>query len=129
MIRKALTYLTILSLTVLPVQLISAGVENLNMKMNMSQQAQSNSDCMHEMTEQRASTQSEQNTIDKSCCNEQSHDCQRCDNCPQVVSTMISPSYMKVKPSLLKISNFITAHSVLNGISQKNLLRPPRNFI
>ena len=129
MIRKALTYLTILALTVLPVQLISASVENLNMQMNMSQQAQSNSDCMHEMTEQRSSTQSEQNTIDKSCCDEQSHDCQHCDNCPQVVSTMISPSYMKAKPSLLKISDFITAHSVLNGISQKNLLRPPRNFI
>ena len=127
MIRKALTYLTILALTVLPVQLISASVENLTMQMNMSQQAQSNSDCMHEMTEQHVSA--EQNSINKTCCDDQSHECQQCDNCPQVVSTMISPSYMKAKPSLLKISDFITAHSVLNGISQKNLLRPPRNFI
>ena len=127
MIRKALTYLTILALTVLPVQLISASVENFNMQMNMSQQAQSNSDCMHEMTDQHVSA--EQNSINKTCCDDQSHECQSCGNCPQAVTTMILPLHMKVKTSLLKSSKLSIRHLALYGVSQKNLLRPPRNFI
>ena len=126
MIRKALTYLTILALTALPVQLISASAEVVIMQMSMSQQIQSSNECLHEMnTEADVATPA----IEKSCCDDQSHDCQNCNNCPQAVSVMFSPTHAVVKISLLKTTKFSIGHSVLNGIPQNNLLRPPRNLI
>ena len=54
MFRKALTHLIILALTVLPVQVISAGVENSNMQMSM-QQKQASNDCMHGQSSEQTS--------------------------------------------------------------------------
>lgn len=125
MIRKALTYLTILAITALPVQLISASAEVVIMQMSMGQQMQTSNECLHEMdTEAEAVT----TAIEKSCCDE-SHDCQNCNNCPQAVSVLFLPAHAQVKMSLLKATKFSIGHSVLNGIPQNNLLRPPRNLI
>ena len=129
MINKALTYLTILAITALPVQLISASVEVVGMQMSMSQQTQSKNECLHEMTDQHVNLESEQNLIDKSCCDDQSHDCQSCNNCPQAASAMFLPSHPFVKTTSLKIQKYFTSYLFLNGVPQKNLLRPPRTLI
>lgn len=125
MIKKTLTYLTILAITALPVQLISASVENLNMQMSMHkimiQQTQANNECMHEMTEQ--------NSINKSCCDDQSQECQSCNNCPQAVSAMLLPSHPLSKTSLLKTQKHVSSYLFLDSAPQKSLLRPPRTFI
>lgn len=124
MIRKALTYLTILAITALPVQLISASAEVVGMQMSMEQQMQENNECLHEMNSQAEAV------MDKSCCEEQSHDCQNCNNCPQAVSSIISPSHAMLNiAALLKTSKISISHLVLNGIPQNNLLRPPRTLI
>jgi len=127
MLKKALTYLTILAITALPVQLISASVEVVTMQMSMSQQVQAENECMSDMAEQHSA--SEQNSIDRSCCEDQSHNCQSCDNCPQAVTAMFLPFDTFIKTSSLKTDKYITSYLSLNGISQKNLLRPPRALI
>ena len=124
MINKALTYLTILAITALPVQLISANADMLNMQMSMNQLVVGNSECLHEMNNTADTAE-----VEKSCCDNQSHDCQNCNNCAQAVSAMISPSQPMVKISLVKTIKFSMGHSLLNGVPQKNLLRPPRTLI
>jgi hypothetical protein len=123
--KKVLTYLTILAITALPVQLISANAESLNMQMSMLQsmstQTQATNECMHEKTEQKS--------IDKSCCDDQSHECQSCNNCPQAASAMFLPFYPVVKTASLNTEKYFTSYSFLNGIPQNNLLRPPRTLI
>lgn len=125
MIKKVLTYFTILAMTALPVQLISANVESLNMQLNMqksmSQQTQANNECMHEMAEQ--------NSINKSCCDDQSHECQNCNNCPQAASAMFLFPQSFDKTSILKSQKYFTNYLFLNSVPQKNLLRPPRTLI
>ena len=119
MIRKALTYLTILALTALPVQLISASAETINMQMSMSQTLVMSSECEHEITTQVAN----------SCCDEQSSGCQGCNDVPSATSAMGSPSQAPAKIALLKTSKISIHHLVLDGVPQKNLLRPPRTLI
>ncbi|MDH5370737.1 MAG: hypothetical protein OEW99_11975 [Gammaproteobacteria bacterium] len=125
MMKKVLTYLTILAITTLPVQLISANTESINMQISMlksmSQQPQVTNECMHEMEEQQS--------IDRSCCDEQSHECQNCNNCPQAVSALFIGSAPTVKITSLNTNVYILNYSFLNGITQKNLLRPPRIII
>ena len=124
MINKALTYLTILAITALPVQLISANADMLVMQMSMSQQVATSNECLHEMD-----TTADVAEVEKSCCDKQSHDCQNCNNCPQAVSAMISPSQPMVKIYLVRTAKFSIGHSLLNGVPQQNLLRPPRTLI
>ena len=119
MIRKALTYLTILALTALPVQLISASAETVSMQMSMSQTSGTNSECEHEMTTQVAN----------SCCDDQSSGCQGCNDVPSATSVMVSPSHAPVKASLLRTAKISIHHLILNGVPQKNLLRPPKTLI
>ena len=127
MIKKALTYLTILAITALPVELISASAEVVSMQMSMSQPVQIESQCMSGMAEQNV--HSEQNSIDKSCCDDQSHSCESCDNCPQAVTAMFSSFDAFIKTASLKTQKYFTGYLSLNGVSQKNLLRPPRTLI
>lgn len=129
MIRKALTYLTILAITALPVQLISASAEVVGMQMSMSQQMQANNECLHEMNAQLTEIETSATSIENSCCNDQSHDCQSCNNCPQAASAIFLPLDVFVKISSLEIQKYSTSYLFLNGVSQKNLLRPPRIFI
>jgi len=129
MMKKALTYLTILAITVLPVQLINASVEVVGMQMSMSHQAQPDNQCMLDVSELAQLAQhvdAEKNAIDKSCCDDQSHNCQSCDNCPQAITAMFLPVDSVKKSSALKSDKVFTSYLSLNGISQKNLLRPPR---
>ena len=71
MIKKTLTYLTILAITALPVQSISANVESVGMLMSMAQQVQANNEFLHEMTELSsiagAGSEAEKKVINKSC--------------------------------------------------------------
>lgn len=135
MIKKVLTYLTILAITALPVQLLSANVDNLTMQMSMNQQTQTEmkNECMHGMVKQPANLQvnldGQQELADKSCCDDTSHDCQNCNNCPQAASAFFIPSYPIEKFSTLNAQKYLTRYLFLNGISQKNLLRPPRTLI
>lgn len=119
--KKVLTYITILAISALPIQLISANVEFVGMQMSMSQQMQaSNNECLHEVGQKSASTSK------NSCCGEQSQDCQNCNNCPQAVSVLFSLVNPVIKVALLSDENTITSHLILHGVSPKNLLRPPQ---
>lgn len=129
MIEKALTYLIILAITALPVQLISASVDVVGMQMSISQQTLAKNECLHEMTDQHVNLESERNLIDNSCCDDQSHDCQSCNNCTQAASAMFLPSLPIIKTSSLKTQKCSTSYLFLNGVPQKNLLRPPRTSI
>lgn len=125
MFRKILTHFIMMMLTVLPVQVISAGIENSNMQMKMQMKmSQAESKCMHQQSDQVT-----EQTLEKSCCSEHSNQCKSCNNCPQVTSAMaLTTPYQAVHPSFIKeaLSN---SHLLLNGTPQKNLLRPPRNII
>ena len=125
MIKKALTYLTILAISALPMQLISASVETVSMQLSMGQQMQTKSgaECLHEMNSES------ETVIKKSCCDQQSQKCQNCNNCPQAVSVMLSSTLVVEKSFLVNSPKITISHLVLNGFSQKNLLRPPRNLI
>ena len=129
MIKKALTYLTILAITALPVQLISASVEVVSMQMSMSQQMQANNECLHKMNTQFTEIQASATSVENSCCNDQSYDCQSCNNCPQAASAMFLPLDLFSKISSLAIQQYSTSYLFINGVPQKNLLRPPRNII
>ena len=115
MFRRILTHLIIFTLTVLPVQVISASAETVEMNMSMNQVM---NECMHEQV-------SEQQVVEKSCCEEPSHQCDSCSNCPQVSSAMMLPSIASVKTHLVKIQNQLSSYLFLDGVPQKNLLRPP----
>jgi len=123
MFRKILTHFIMIMLTVLPVQVISAGIENSNMNMQMNM-SQAESKCMHKLSEQAT-----EQTLEKSCCSEHSNHCKSCNNCPQVTSAMaLTTPYQDVHPTFIKevLSN---SDLLVNGTPQKNLLRPPRNII
>jgi len=123
MFRKILTHLIILAFTVLPVQVISASIESTNMKVSMEKTAQAEQECMH------ASMTESQEIIEMTCCDDQSHECQSCNNCPQAASAMFLPSPPFVKTSSSKTQKYSSSYLFLNGVPQKNLLRPPRNLI
>ena len=120
MIRKALTYLTIFALTALPVQLISASVESLSMQMSMSQTDVTASECEHERTTTQAAN---------TCCDEQSNGCQGCNDIPSATSAMVLPYQASTKTALSRTAKTSTHHLLLDGVDQKNLLRPPRTLI
>jgi len=126
MMKSVLTYLTILAITVLPVELISASAETLSMQMIMSQPAVAKNECLPEKMLHHTSNDSEKNAMGKSCCDDNSHECQSCDNCPQAVSAMFLPFNTFVKTASLKSDKNFKSHLSLSGISQKNLLRPPQ---
>lgn len=124
MFRKILTHLIILTLTALPVQVITAGVENSNMQMKMEKSAQVEQECMH------TSAADNQEIIEMSCCDDSSHQCDNCGNCPQATSAMIIlPSHHLNKTIPLIKQTFFISHLLLDGVPQKNLLRPPRTLI
>jgi hypothetical protein len=122
MFSKVLTHFIIFMLTVLPVQVISAGIENSNMQMKMHlEMSQAKADCMHQQSSEQAA--------DKPCCNEHSNQCTSCNNCPQVVSAMVLTTPHQIMQPVLKKQILSISHLLLDGTPQKNLLRPPRNFI
>lgn len=131
MIKKALTYLTILAITALPVQLISANVDNLTMQMSMqkslNQSAMTTDECLHGMNKQLVEAATSLN--ENPCCDNQSHDCQGCNNFSYTSGAMLLFPYAANKPSSLKTLKILTSHLALTGIPQKNLLRPPRIII
>lgn len=130
MIKKALTYLTILAITALPVQLISASAETVGMQMSMSQQLLANNECLHEMADKNLNLETEQNSISNACCDDQSSSsCQGCNDIPQATTAMTSPVITLLKASLLTSTKLFANNSLLHGIPQKNLLKPPRTTI
>lgn len=124
MIRKALTYLTILAISALPVQLISANAESVSMQMSMSQQMESKNECLHDMsTESKA-------VIEKLCCDdEQLSSCQGCNDVPQAASAVVFSASTFLKLSILSSTKLLASNSLLHGVPQKNLLKPPRALI
>lgn len=119
MFRKALTNLIIMALTVLPVQVISASAENVDMQMSMTQVS---NDCMHGQS-------SEHQSVEKSCCDDQSHQCESCNNCPQVASAMVLTAQHQTVQVSIKKQVLFSSHLLLSGTPQNNLLRPPRTII
>ena len=126
MLKSVLTYFTILAITVLPVELISANAETLSMQMSMNQTVLSKTKCLHDMSKGIVEIKSDSLS---SCCDEPSNDCQGCNDVPHASSAMVTSVHTMVSTSLLKSPKFSISHLVLNGISQQNLLRPPRNII
>ena len=129
MIKKALTYFTILAITALPVQLVSASAENVSMQMSMAQQLSANNECMHEKIDKNLSLETEQNSISNVCCDDQSSSCQGCNDVTHATTAMTSPVIAMVKMTLLSSTELFANNSLLHGIPQKNLLRPPRTTI
>lgn len=129
MIRKALTYFTILAITALPVQLVSASAENISMQMSMAQQLSTNNECMHEKIDKNLSLETEQNFISNVCCDDQSSSCQGCNDVTHATTAMTSPVIAMVKTTLLSSTKLFANNSLLHGIPQKNLLRPPQATI
>lgn len=131
MINKILTYFTILAITALPVQLVSASAESVSMQMSMSQQVLvlANNECMHEMTDKNFNSEAEQNSLSNVCCDEQSSSCQGCNDIPHATSAMTSPVVTLIETSLLSTTKLFANNSLLHGIPQKNLLRPPRTTL
>jgi len=129
MIKKALTYFTILAITALPVQLVSASAENVSMQMSMAQQLPANNECMHERIDKNLSLETEQNSISNTCCDVQTSSCQGCNDVTHATTAMTSPVIAMVKTSLLSSTELFANNSLLHGIPQKNLLRPPRTTI
>ena len=129
MIKKALTYFTILAITALPVQLVSASAENVSMQMSMAQQLSANNECMHEKIDKNLSLETEQNSISNVCCDDQSSSCQGCNDVTHATTAITSPVIAMVKMTLLSSTELFANNSLLHGIPQKNLLRPPRTTI
>ena len=129
MIKKALTYFTILAITALPVQLVSASAENVSMQMSMAQQLPVNNECMHEIIDKNLSFETEQNSILNTCCDDQSSSCQSCTDVTHATTAMTSSAIAMVKTTLLSSTELFANNSLLHGIPQKNLLRPPRTTL
>ena len=125
MIKKALTYLTILAISALPVQLISASAEFVSMQMSMSQKMELNKECLHDMSAEAKTV------IENSCCGgeQQLSHCQGCNDVPQAASAMVFSSSTFLNVSILSSTKLFTSNSLLYGVSQKNLLKPPRTII
>lgn len=123
MFKKILTHLIILTLTALPVQVITAGVDYTNMKMSMEKTNSAQKECMH------VSMVENEKLSEMACCDDSSYQCDNCGNCPQVSSAAFFPSMSLSKAYSLEIQTFFISYSLLNGVPQKNLLRPPRAFI
>ena len=124
--KSVLTYLTLLAITVLPVQLISASAETLSMQISMNQSVSNKTECLHDMSSESVKNQSD--TL-SSCCDEASNSCQGCNDVPHASSAMVTSVHTVVSTSLVKLAKFSIGHLSLNGIPQQNLLRPPRNSI
>lgn len=124
--KSVLTYLTILAITVLPVELISASAETLSMQMSMNQVVSSKTECLHDMSEAMVEIK---NDALSSCCDEPYNGCQGCNDVPQASSAMVKSVHTVVNTSLVKSPALTISHLVLNGVPQQNLLRPPRSFI
>ena len=133
MMNKLLTYFTILAITVLPVQLISANAENMTMQLSMlksmNQQTQMKKECMSMMPKQHVTQKEQQKSVNKSYCDDYSNNCQNCNDYPQAASAVFLPSYLFEKISPLKTQLYSTRYLFLDGIPQQNLLRPPRTPI
>lgn len=124
--KSVLTYLTILAITVLPVELISASAKTLSMQMSMNQAVSAKTECLHGMDE---ATVEMKNDAVSPCCDDPSNNCHGCNDVPQASSAMVTSVHRTVSTSLLASAKFSLRHLVLNGIPQQNLLRPPRSFI
>lgn len=130
MFRKILTHLMIFTLTVLPVQVISAGVKNntvklSNMQMSMVNVTQAKHECMHALDESK-------NVSEMPCCEDSSHQCEGCSSCgdcAQSTSTISLLSMYTINSVNQNIQKIVSSHLSLNGIPQKNLIRPPRIII
>ncbi|MCK4866138.1 MAG: hypothetical protein KAT06_12045 [Gammaproteobacteria bacterium] len=124
MFRKILTHVIILTLTALPVQVITAGVESSSMQMSMAKVTQAEQKCLH------TSASGDQEITKMSCCDDVSYQCESCGDCPQASSAMIIlPLQTSDKTYSLNTQKFFTSHLLLNGVPQNNLLRPPRTLI
>ncbi len=125
MLRRILAHLIILSLTVLPVQVISAAVEFSSMQMRMTNVVQND----HKSSHSSAVCNEEKPKM--SCCDNVSHQCESCaDECLQAVSAMIIlPADTADKTYSLSTQKFFTSLLLLNGVPQNNILRPPRTLI
>ena len=89
------------------------------MQMSMSETLVTANKCESKMTTEVAN----------SCCDEQSSSCQGCNDVPSATSVMVSPSQAPAEIALLRIAKISIHHLVLDGVHQKNLLRPPRTLI
>lgn len=130
MIKQVLTYFTILAITLVPVKLISANVENLKMQMSMQmhmvQQTEVKNDCMHSMEGHRMDA--ENVSVNQLCCDEQSDQCQTCNNCPQAANAMTAVfTFNYVNDKNYAVSTHFLKPSVsLLTFLPSSIYRPPK---
>lgn len=131
MYKKVLTHFIIFALAVLPVQLLSANTENINLQQSMSQSIQVAYKCQREMIKAAELQQeSKQTSKDSTCCNESAQDCPSCNHCPQATSAVFLPAMNSSKFVFSKSHHDITRDVLLHdSVVQENLLRPPRSSI
>jgi hypothetical protein len=126
--RKILTHIIILTLTVLPVHVISASAKSSAMKVNSSEMVQLEHECKH------FSDKNNQDSTDKasnSCCDDVSHQCDNCNNCSQATGSITTLSSFNAIDKLFTFNTekFVISNLLLNGVPKKNLLRPPRILV
>jgi hypothetical protein len=133
MFKKILTNLIIFMLTVLPVQVIAASIENDLVKLSDKQAVQENiiqvkHECMH------GNADKVNKSSDMPCCEDSFafHQCNGCDNCGECIqgtTVMTEPAIKFSIPSNFKNQKIVSNHLFLNGISSKSPIRPPRTLI
>lgn len=126
--RRLLAHIIILTLAVLPVHVIAASVKNSNNKMSHALVSQVKHECHH-----YSEDNSQEDVLHSamSCCGDSSYQCNNCSNCSQA-SGGISTLLLSTAPDKLFFFNtekFLISHLLLNGVPQKNLLRPPRILV
>ena len=132
MMKRTLTYFTILAITLLPIGMINASAENISMQMSMAQaqHVMVNNECNHDMSDKNTALNAEQNSLSNTCCDEQSNNsCQGCNDIPHATSVMASPVITLMKITLLSSTKLFANNALLHGIAQKNLLKPPRTRV
>lgn len=131
--KRLLTHIIILTLTVLPVHIVSASAKNSGMKLDntkvvkLEKVVQLEHECQHS-----SAGKIQKNTrMTMPCCDETSHQCDNCDKCSQVFSaiSILPVSNLAEFHISLKTEKLQAYHLQLNGIPQQNLLRPPQNLV
>lgn len=132
MLNKILTNIVIFMLIVLPVQVINAGIESHSLKqpavqVSVEKIIQSQHECMHSKAGENISMDK------KPCCEENlsKHTCEGCDTCGDCDQAS-SASYIFSTYSVMQVNlnkqKILSKHLAINGIPQKNPVKPPLSF-
>ena len=112
--HKFLTYILLLAIVMVPVQVVNAVVSQLDMEQSMMSQEK----CSHH------NQQSKDETVTlKNCCDDSSH---QCNHCSSVSSVVMLPATPAMKHQLAQKEIYQNTLLLLSGSSSSGILRPPQ---